>query len=157
MNEKTIKFYANYNQKDRRYFISGKNEKNKYYSLWKNPEFENNWYLDTDLFKGGLEIEKSKLKLLPREDGEESKVLVFKNLEDEKGLCISQEDIQKRKKAKKQSVENSYVNYVLDLFRDLFANNKGLKIGDKTKDQLANQEVDTEEMKEVENDNDLPF
>ena len=77
--EDTIKFYANYNSEQKKYYISGKNEKNKWFSLWKNPDINKELYLDTNKFKKGIEIEKRKLKLLEREDGEESKVLMFKN------------------------------------------------------------------------------
>ena len=159
--ENVIKFYANYNSKQKKYFISGKNEKNKYFSLWKNPDFNSDLYLDTNRFKKGCEIEKSKLKLLAREDGEESKVLMFKNAEDEKQFCITKEDIEKRKeeqKKKSKGVDNSYCEFVIDLFKDLFNSNKDLVIGKITKEQIekSNAKADAVEMVEVETE-DLPF
>ena len=36
--EDTIKFYANYNSEQKKYYIIRNNEKNKCFSLWKNPE-----------------------------------------------------------------------------------------------------------------------
>lgn len=158
-NNTTIKFYANYNSKQKKYFISGKNEKNKYFSLWKNPDFNNEIYLDTNKFKKGCEIEKTKLKLLAREDGEESKVLMFKNAEDEKEYCITKEQIEKRKqeqKNKKTGVDNSYCEFIVDLFKELFETNPDLKIGEMAKEQIErfNNKPD---MEEITPPDELPF
>lgn len=156
--ENTIKFYANYNSQQKKYFISGKNDKGKYFSLWKNPDFNNDVYLDTNKFKKGLEIDKSKLKLLAREDGEESKVLMFKNAEDEKEYCITKEDIEKRKQEqtnKKKYVNNSYCEYIVDLFRDLFTANENLVVGELMKKQF--EQYTKVEMVEIEDPEDLPF
>lgn len=152
--ENTIKFYANWSNKDKRYFVSGKNEKNKYYSLWKNPEFENEMYMDTDKFKGGFEIEKSKLKILKREDGQESKVLVFKNLEDELSICVSKEDLEKRRRAKKQT--NSHADFVIDLFKCLFDTNKDLKCEGLLKEKISEANNMPDETEPIE-DEDLLF
>lgn len=127
-----IKFYSNYNSKEKKFFISGKNEKNVYYSLWKSKEFNTDLYFDNDKFKKGCEIDKSKLKLLPREDGEESKVLVFKLAEDEKQYCISKEEIESRKKNK----TNTYVDFIMPLFIDLFNSNPTLTISDEMSSKI---------------------
>lgn len=129
MNDTTIKFYANY--KNKKYFISGKNEKNKYFSLWKNPDLTENkdLYLDTEKFKHGVEIDKKKLKLLPREDGEESKVLVFKDFENEKEFLISKQGIEKRKQQKNkkaQPVEDIIFEILGECFSELLTNYIGL-------------------------------
>lgn len=132
-NNQIIKFYANYNSKTKKYFISGKNEKGKYYSLWKSPEFNKDLYLSTNIFKKGIEIEKSKLKLLDSED-KESKVLVFKYAEDEKQYCITKEDIEVQKEEREiyinksnQSVNNLIFEilgeFAISLFEVLGARN----------------------------------
>ena len=154
--ENTIKFYANY--KNKKFYVSGKNHQNKWFSLWKNPEFDNGTYLDTQAFKGGVEIDKTLLKLLPNENGEESKVLVFKSEEEEKKYCITKEDIEKRKQAqakKKQSVDNAYCEFVIDLFRDLFVANQNLVVGELLKKQF--EEHTKVDMVEIEQPDDLPF
>lgn len=115
--ENTIKFYSNY--KNKKFYVSGKNEKNRWFSLWKNPDFNNELYLDTQKFKGGVEIEKSKLKLLPNDNGEESKVLVFKNAEDEKEFCITKEDIEKRKQERKTKTSDKIEEYLEDIIKEL--------------------------------------
>lgn len=154
--EDTIKFYANYNSEQKKYYISGKNEKNKWFSLWKNPDINKELYLDTNKFKKGIEIEKRKLKLLEREDGEESKVLMFKNEADELEYCISKEEIEKRKK-NKQEINNSYAEFVIDLFINLFDANKELKIGDFLEQQIAQfRKKQPDELEEIKDD-DLPF
>ena len=153
----TIKFYSNY--KNKKFYVSGKNEKNKWFSLWKNPDFNNELYLDTQKFKGGVEIDKSKLKLLPNDSGEESKVLVFKNAEDEKEFCIDKVEIEKRKQErtkKKQSVNNDFCEFVVDMFRDLFKENNELKVGEVIRKQFEEYtKVDLEEIEVDEED--LPF
>ena len=154
--EDTIKFYANYNSEQKKYYISGKNEKNKWFSLWKNPDINKELYLDTNKFKKGIEIEKGKLKLLEREDGEESKVLMFRNEADELEYCISKEEIEKRKN-KKQAINNSYAEFVIDLFINLFDANKELKIGDFLEQQIAQfRKKQPDELEEIKDD-DLPF
>lgn len=154
--EDTIKFYANYNSEQKKYYISGKNEKNKWFSLWKNPDINKELYLDTNKFKKGIEIEKRKLKLLEREDGEESKVLMFRNEVDELEYCISKEEIEKRKKDK-QAINNSYAEFVIDLFINLFDANKELKISDFLEQQIAQfRKKQPDEMEEIKDD-DLPF
>ena len=148
-NSNYIKFYANY--KNGRYYISGKNEKNKWFSLWKNPEFSPNMYLDTEMFKGGIEIPKERLKLLPDEEGNVGKVLVFKTEDFERDFTISAEEIEKRKANKKERKNSNAFDYVEDIIKELFANNPDLKAG-KIMQKILNELQDAPE----EEDN-LPF
>ena len=149
----TIKFYSNY--KNKKFYVSGKNEKNKWFSLWKNPDFNNELYLDTQKFKGGVEIDKSKLKLLPNDSGKESKVLVFKNSEDEKEFCIDKAEIEKRKQERKTKKTSNSEDYIEDIIRELFRVNDTLKYGDLIKSILEQKNNDAD-LQEVETD-DLPF
>lgn len=151
-----IVFYANWNSKDRRYFISGKNEKNKFFSLWKNPNFEENkdMYINTNLFKGGYPIAKAELKLLPTEDGSESKVLVFKDPSIEKTFLITKEEIAKRKEqAKKKSND---MDLVADILKELCELNE-LKIGKLLEGIIAESNNVPDECTAIDNDDDLPF
>lgn len=149
----TIKFYSNY--KNKKIYVSGKNEKSKWFSLWKNPDFNNELYLDNQKFKGGVEIDKSKLKLLPNDSGEESKVLVFKNAEDEKEFCIDKVEVEKRKQERKAKTTSKSEDYIEDMIRELFRLNDTLKYGDLIKSILEQKNNDAD-LKEVETD-DLPF
>lgn len=155
----TIKFYANF--KNGKFFISGKNEKGDYYSLWKNPNLEGNedFYLDIKKFRGGLEIDKTELKLLPREDGEPSKVLVCKTAEIERKYLISKEEVEKQKNSRKSSgegVKKEIVEYVLDLFECLYLLNPDLALDGLLKEELMNKSKNPAEA-EVTEDDDLPF
>lgn len=151
-----IVFYANYNTKDKRYFISGKNEKGKFFSLWKNPNFDENegMYINTNLFKGGYPIAKANLKLLPTEDGSESKVLVFNDPAIEKTFLITKEEIAQRKEqAKKKSTD---VDLIADLLKELCEVNK-LKIGKLLEKIIAENNNVPDECTAIDNDDDLPF
>lgn len=157
----SIKFYANYSDKDKRYFISGRSSKKEngkaiFFSLWANPDFESKLYFDTDLFKKGVEIDKTLLKVLPREDGQPSRVLVFKDEAEQNKYCISKEEIEKRKNRKSKGISNSYCEYVLDLFKDLFKANENLKIGEFIQNEISLQ-TPPADCKEVDEDDDLPF
>lgn len=156
-NNKTIKFYANFNSKQHKYFISGKNEKNKYYSLWKSDEFNPDFYFDTNLFKNGQEIEKSKLKLLKREDGEESKVLVFKDGSDELVYCVSKAELEKRKSQQKSSsnnVKNEDIDLIFDIIKELCVKNS-LELGELAT-KVFSEKMSPDAMEEIDDDN-LPF
>lgn len=148
----TIKFYSNY--KDGKVFISGQNEKKVWLSLWKSTDFNKDLYLDNDRFKGGLEIDKSVLKL--HDDKIGCRVLVFKDAEEEAKYCITKEEVEKRKKARQtKATTKNIFDYVDDVVRELF-NENGLdyKIGGLI-DKILSPTEELEEIKEDEDD--LPF
>ncbi len=120
MENNKIKFYKQWSKQNHAFYLSGKNEKGKYFSLWKSKEFNNDLYLNNNLFTKGLEIEKSKLKLL--ENNTDCKVLVFKNANDEREICITKEDIEKQKEERKKiNFDVSDAIFVLlgDCFKEL--------------------------------------
>ena len=81
---------------------------------------------------------------------------MFKNEADELEYCMSKEEIEKRKN-KKQAINNSYAEFVIDLFINLFDANKELKIGDFLEQQIAQfRKKQPDELKEIKDD-DLPF
>ena len=149
----TIKFYSNY--KDGKVFISGQNEKKVWFSLWKSTEFNKDMYLDNDRFKGGLEIDKSVLKL--HDDKIGCRVLVFKDEAEEAKYCITKEEVEKRKKARQtKATTKNIFDYVDDIVRELFDYNKGnLEFGAMI-EKILTKEDELEEIKEDEQD-DLPF
>lgn len=150
----TIKFYANY--KNGSYYISGKNEKDKWFSLWKSKEFNENLYLDTNKFKGGVEIDKNDLKILPNENGGVSKVLVFKTADAEKKYCITKEEIEKNKQARQnKKTVSSVEEFLKDIVKELVSNNADLKFGKIIESIIAEKNADAD-MTEIESE-DLPF
>ena len=150
----TIKFYSNY--KDGKVFISGQNEKKVWLSLWKSTDFNKDMYLDNDKFKGGLEIDKSFLKL--HDDKIGCRVLVFKDAEEEAKYCITKEEVEKRKKARQTKVTTKNIfDYVDDIVRELFDYNRNkLEFGVMIEKILTPQE-ELEEIKEDDQQDDLPF
>ena len=160
MENRTIKFYKNI--KNGRYFISGKNDKDKWFFLNKNKDFNDGLYLDNDKFKGGCDVFCKDLKLL--ENDKNCNILVFKTAEAERGFCISKEEIEKREKARKEkkTITNDTYNFVGELFAELVKlNSDVLDFGEKINDLVAkfnkeNEEQKTEIMEEIE-DEDLPF
>lgn len=148
--ENSIKFYANWDTKTRRFYISGKNEKGQYFNLWKSKEFNDDLYLYTDMFKKGVEISKDVLKILPRDDGNPSSVLVFKTAEEEAKYSISKEEMEKAKEDRAKTPV-SVEEYVNKLFKDLFKCNDMLSCGnDNILSHLINEET-------VTNTDDIPF
>ena len=150
----SIKFYANY--KNGKYYISGKNEKGVWFSLWKSKEFNENLYLDTNKFKGGVEINKDDLKILPNDSGAVSKVLVFKTADAEKQYCITKEEIEKNKQARQnKKTVSSVEEFLKDIIKELIAENKNLKYGKIIESIIAEKNNDAD-MTEIESE-DLPF
>lgn len=162
----TIKFYRNY--KDGKVFISGQNEKKAWLSLWKSTDFNKDMYLDNDKFKGGLEIDKSVLKLYDNEPG--CRVLVFKDAEEEAKYCITKEEVEKRKKARQtKATTKNIFDYVDDIVRELFKASHVTIDGkcyelrfdlDRAPiiERILKEEVnELEEIKEDEQQDDLPF
>ena len=162
----TIKFYSNY--KDGKVFISGQNEKKVWLSLWKSTDFNKDMYLDNDKFKGGLEIDKSVLKL--HDDKPGCRVLVFKDSEEEAKYCITKEEVEKRKKARQTKATTKNVfDYIDDIVREffesVFVEVKGEDYGlscDELDAPIIHKILNTtqeelEEIKEDEPQDDLPF
>ena len=153
----TIKFYSNY--KDGKVFVSGQNEKKVWFSLWKSTEFNKDKYLDNDKFKGGLEIDKSVLKL--HDDKAGCRVLVFKDAEEEAKYCIDKEEVERRKKernAKKtKSTTQNIFDYIDDIIRELFDYNRNKLEYGVLIEKILTPAEELEEIKEEENKDDLPF
>lgn len=150
----TIKFYSNY--KDGKVFISGQNEKKVWLSLWKSTDFNKDMYLDNDKFKGGLEIDKSVLKL--HDDKPGCRVLVFKDAEEEAKYCITKEEVEKRKKARQtKATTKNIFDYVDDIVRELFDYNRNKLEYGAMIEKILTPEEELEEIKEDEQQDDLPF
>ncbi len=151
----TIKFYSNF--KNGKVFVSGKNEQEKWFSLWKNADINEDLYLDNSKFKDGIEIEKSKLKL--KDNDKDCKILVFKNEADEKEFCITKEEIDKRKqksaKFNKKIVDNVQA-YVNDIIVELFKNNSNLVAGELIEKIISENNI-PESAEETEDNGVLPF
>lgn len=116
-NNNVIRFYKNYSTKNKRFFVSGKGANDKYFSLGLRPETrESGLYLNNSLFEKGIDIEKSKLELLEK-DNKDCNILVFKTPEDEHQYTITKEDIDKRKNndiAKKNFDAHAFAKDLID-------------------------------------------
>lgn len=143
-----IKFYSNYNKQNNRYFISGKNPTTgKFYNIWKNPDFNQDCYLDNSKFKNGVEINGALLKFLTP-DVEGSNVLVFKTAEEERKFCIP-------KKFTNAKTENIY-NFLADILNDLFLKNEILSKSELI-DEFINNFKSEEPEEPEEPEEELPF
>lgn len=142
----TIKFYRQF--KNGKYFISGKNENDKWFFL--NKEHNKDLYLDYDKFKNGLSIDKIDLKL---KDGTEN-VLILKNEEIERKYCITKEEVEERKK--KRKIESySPFDYVNEIIKEIIVTND-LLCGQMCEKLFLKKEEEKEELEEIDA-NDLPF
>ncbi len=146
----SIKFFANF--KNGKYFISGKNEKGIWYSLWVLPE-DKDLFFDVAKFKGGLEIDKDVLTLLPDKDGNVGRVLVFKNKEEQNKYTIKKEDLSKKNK---KGINADICTYILSLFVDLI-NVNNLDFGEFLKDELVKFACEDDKMLQPIKDENLPF
>lgn len=150
----TIKFYRNY--KNGRFYLSGKNEKDKWFYLNKSKDFNTDLYLDNDKFIKGLEIDKANLKLLEDTDN----ILVFKTAEVEKNYCIDKAEIEKRKadrSNKKRNIDDRLETLLLDCLKEIIAlNSLQYSENGAIANLLKDTKVDTKEIEEIDN-TDLPF
>ena len=147
-----IKFYKNWSDAKKVFFVSGKNEDGKYFSLWLNPDFQKDGeYLDNDKFSKGLAISKSDLKLL--EQNKDCKVLVFRTEEKQKEFTITKEQIEEKKSKKKQEQNFDTIGAIKELIKAI-----DLQVEELEKFPiLKSLVVEETKLEEVEDNGDLPF
>lgn len=125
-NKDTIKFFRNWSNKNKRFYISGKgfnpetkqNDKTFYLNLSSEPI--EGLYLNMDLFKNGLEVDKYKLALKADTDN----VLVLKEKYQQE-YAITKADIDKAKKERERAkkIDSSFETMLADVVRELLDNN----------------------------------
>lgn len=145
----TITIYKNYSKTSKKYYLCAK-VNGEYYFI--NKEYNEDLYLDMDKFNG-----KSFDKTLFKLKDKNSKILIFKDAEEEKKYCITKEEIDKRKQERKTQSTNAF-DYINDLIKEIITTNDLLCGKLTSKLFLTGKDESEDDLKPVDiDDNDLPF